>query len=99
MSSSDVAAILVQLREMERAANDHNTHLMKWREHVDTLLKTHTDELMKLSSRQDETDYKIRRLAENAMIAPRTWSMAALCASFAGLAAFAAVVIGQLIHH
>ena len=99
MSGSDVAAILTELRALQASAQERREQMSIWSERIEVILKRQDSEILGLRSRQDETDYRLRRLVENAMDAPRMWRMASMCAGFAGLAAFAAVFLGQLIHN
>ena len=99
MSGSDVATILAELRALQMSAQERREKLDEWTGRVELILKRQDSELLSLRSRQDETDYRLRRLVENTLNAPSMWRMALVCGGLAGAFAFAAVLIGQLIQH
>lgn len=96
-ASSDT--ILTELRALKDSIDEHKRDLFTWREYVENILKRQDSELIRHRSRHDEVDYRLRRLAEDAMDGPRMWRMASLSAVVAGIASFGAVLLGQLLNH
>lgn len=77
----------------------HRELLFAWQERIENITKTHASELLALRSRQDEVDYRLRRLVESTLDGAKLGRWVAAVAVLTGLCAFAGVLAGQLLNH
>ncbi len=92
MSTTDVSEILARLDRLQ-------ADMARAIELQGTIVRNVSGEVMLIRARQDDLEKRVARLQDYAVDAPRMWRMAMLCASLAGFAAFAGVIVGQFLHH